>query len=179
MRVIAGIVALVSIFLVVTLLLNSIGQPFIIMATIPFAVIGVIWAFFAHGQPLSFFSTMGTLGLIGVVVNDTIIMVTEVNRELAENPTANLVRTVVSGARDRLRPVLLTTFTTVVGLLPTAYGLGGKDALIMPLTMAMAYGLLFATVITLILTPSLLAIGHDVGHWLGRGSRHARGRESS
>lgn len=172
----AGIVALVSIFLVVTLLLNSLGQPFIVMATIPFAIIGVIWAFFAHGQPLSFFSTMGTLGLIGVVVNDTIIMVTEVNRELAENPKGNLVQTVVSGARDRLRPVLLTTFTTVVGLLPTAYGIGGKDALIMPLTMAMAYGLLFATVITLILTPCLLIVGHDVGHLLGRGSGHQRGR---
>jgi len=172
----AGIVALVLIFLVVTLLLNSLGQPFIVMATIPFAVIGVIWAFFAHGEPLSFFSTMGTLGLIGVVVNDTIIMVTEVNRELAENPRENLVRTVVNAAQDRLRPVLLTTLTTVAGLLPTAYGIGGKDGLIMPLTMAMAYGLLFATIITLVLTPSLLVVGHDVAHWLGRGSEHKRGR---
>jgi len=172
----AGIVALLLIYLVVTLLLNSLGQPFIVMATIPFAIIGVIWAFFAHGLPLSFFSTMGTLGLIGVVVNDTIIMVTEVNRELADNPRENLVRTVVDAAQDRLRPVLLTTFTTVAGLLPTAYGLGGKDGLIMPLTMAMAYGLLFATLITLILTPSLLVVGHDVAHWLGRGSGHKRGR---
>jgi multidrug efflux pump subunit AcrB len=146
------------------------------MSTIPFAIIGVIWSFYAHGMPLSFFSTMGTLGLIGVVVNDTIIMVTEVNRELVEYNTANLVRTVVSGAKDRLRPVLLTTFTTVAGLLPTAYGIGGKDGLIMPLTMAMAYGLLFATLITLILTPSLLVIGHDIAHLLGRGTQHVRGR---
>lgn len=173
---VAGIVALVSIFLVVTLLFNSLGQPFIVMATIPFAVIGVIWAFFAHGQPLSFFSTLGTLGLIGVVVNDTIIMVTEVNTELANNLRGNLVKTVVHAAKDRLRPVLLTTFTTVVGLLPTAYGIGGSDALIMPLTMAMAYGLMFGTIITLILTPSLLIVGHDVAHWLGRGTEHRRGR---
>lgn len=173
---VAGIVALVSIYLVVSLLLNSLGQSFIVMSVIPFAIIGVIWSFYAHGMPLSFFSTMGTLGLIGVVVNDTIIMVTEVNRELAENATANMVRTVVSGAKDRLRPVLLTTFTTVAGLLPTAYGLGGKDGLIMPLTMAMAYGLLFATVITLILTPALLIIGHDIAHLRGRGSKHERGR---
>jgi len=173
---VAGIVALLSIYLVVALLFNSLGQSFIVMSTIPFAIIGVIWAFYAHGMPLSFFSTMGTLGLIGVVVNDTIIMVTEVNRELAEYNKANLVRTVVSGAKDRLRPVLLTTFTTVAGLLPTAYGIGGKDGLIMPLTMAMAYGLLFATLITLILTPSLLVIGHDIAHFLGRGSEHKRGR---
>ena len=172
----AGIVALVSIYIVVALLLNSLGQAFIVMSTIPFAIIGVIWSFYAHGMPLSFFSTMGTLGLIGVVVNDTIIMVTEVNRELAESKTANLVQTVVSGAKDRLRPVLLTTFTTVAGLLPTAYGIGGKDGLIMPLTMAMAYGLLFATLITLILTPALLVIGHDIAHLFGRGSEHERGR---
>jgi len=172
----AGIVALVSIYLVVALLLNSPGQAVIVMSTIPFAIIGVIWAFYAHGMPLSFFSTMGTLGLIGVVVNDTIIMVTEVNRELAENLKGNLVRTVVSGAKDRLRPVLLTTFTTVAGLLPTAYGIGGKDGLIMPLTMAMAYGLLFATLITLVLTPALLIIGHDIAFLRGRGSSHQRGR---
>lgn len=173
---VAGIVALVSIYMVVALLLNSLGQSFIVMSVIPFAIIGVIWSFYAHGMPLSFFSTMGTLGLIGVVVNDTIIMVTEVNRELTKNMTANLVSTVVSGAKDRLRPVLLTTFTTVAGLLPTAYGIGGKDGLIMPLTMAMAYGLLFATLITLILTPALLVIGHDIAHLFGRGSEHERGR---
>lgn len=172
----AGIVALVSIYLVVALLLNSFGQSFIVMSVIPFAIIGVIWSFYAHGMPLSFFSTMGTLGLIGVVVNDTIIMVTEVNSELALKHNSNLVRTVVSAAKDRLRPVLLTTFTTVAGLLPTAYGLGGKDALIIPLTMAMAYGLLFATLITLLLTPALLIIGHDIAFIRGRGSEHERGR---
>jgi multidrug efflux pump subunit AcrB len=175
----AGILALVSIFLVVALLLNSLGQPFIVMASIPFAVIGVIWAFYFHGKPLSFFSVMGTLGLIGVVVNDTIIMVTETNRELAENQDGWLVQTIVSGATNRLRPVLLTTFTTVVGLLPTAYGIGGKDALIMPLTLSVAYGLLFATLITLVLTPALLTIGHDIGHLLGRGTQHIRGRAVS
>ncbi len=171
----AGIVALVSIYLVVALLLNSFGQSFIVMSVIPFAVIGVIWAFYFHNMPLSFFSTMGTLGLVGVVVNGTIIMVTEVNRGLAHKPESNLVQTIVSAAKNRLRPVLLTTLTTVAGLLPTAYGIGGKDGLIMPLTMAMAYGLMFATLITLILTPTLLVIGHDIAHLLGRGSKHERG----
>ncbi len=175
----AGIVALVSIYLVVALLLNSFGQSFIVMSVIPFAIIGVIWAFYFHDMPLSFFSTMGTLGLVGVVVNGTIIMVTEVNRGLAYKPESNLVQTIVSAAKNRLRPVLLTTLTTVAGLLPTAYGIGGKDGLIMPLTMAMAYGLMFATLITLILTPTLLVIGHDIAHLLGRGSEHERGRASA
>lgn len=174
----AGIIALLSIYFVVALLLNSFGQSFIVMSVIPFAIIGVVWSFYAHGMPLSFFSTMGMLGLIGVVVNDTIIMVTEVNAELADKYNSNLVRTVVSAAKDRLRPVLLTTFTTVAGLLPTAYGIGGKDGLIMPLTMAMAYGLMFATVITLLLTPTLVIIGHDIAHLLGRGSEHKRGKIS-
>jgi len=172
----AGIVALVSIYLVVALLLNSFGQSFIVMSVIPFAVIGVIWSFYFHNMPLSFFSTMGTLGLVGVVVNGTIIMVTEVNKELANKYDSNLVQTIVSAAKHRLRPVLLTTLTTVAGLLPTAYGIGGKDGLIMPLTMAMAYGLMFATLITLVLTPTLLVVGHDIAHLLGRGSAHKRGR---
>lgn len=172
----AGIIALVSIYVVVALLLNSLGQSFIVMSVIPFAIIGVVWSFYFHGMPLSFFATMGMLGLIGVVVNDTIIMVTEVNRELALNHKSNLVRTVVAGAKDRLRPVLLTTLTTVAGLLPTAYGIGGKDGLIMPLTMAMAYGLLFATLITLVLTPALLIIGHDIAFLRGKGTAHQRGR---
>lgn len=174
----AGMIALASIYLVVALLFNSLGQSFIVMATIPFAIIGVIWGFYAHDMPLSFFSTMGSLGLIGVVVNDTIIMVTEVNNKLDENPDGYLVNTVAQGAKDRLRPVMLTSITTVVGLLPTAYGIGGKDALIMPLTMAMAYGLAFATVITLVLTPILLVMGHDIGRLLRRGSGHQRGREA-
>ena len=174
----AGIIALVSIYLVVALLLNSFGQSFIVMSVIPFAIIGVIWSFYFHNMPLSFFSTMGTLGLIGVVVNGTIIMVTEVNKELADKHNSNLVQTIVSAAKHRLRPVLLTTLTTVAGLLPTAYGIGGKDGLIMPLTMAMAYGLMFATLITLVLTPTLLVVGHDIAHLLGRGSEHKRGRST-
>ena len=174
--VVAGLIALVSIFLVVAVLFNSLGQPLIVMSVIPFAVIGVVYAFFAHGQPLSFFSTMGTLGLIGVVVNDTIIMVTEINASLRKTPDGYLVRTIVDGARNRLRPVLLTTITTAVGLLPTAYGIGGRDGLIMPLTLAMAWGLLFATMITLVLTPSLVTIGTDVGRLLGRHTGHIRGR---
>jgi multidrug efflux pump subunit AcrB len=172
----AGVIALVSIFLVVAVLFNSIGQPLIVMSVIPFAVIGVVYAFFAHGQPLSFFAAMGMLGLIGVVVNDTIIMVTETNSALRNNPGGNLVRTIVSGAKNRLRPVLLTTITTVVGLLPTAYGIGGRDGLIMPLTLAMAWGLLFATLITLILTPTLITAGMDLGRLLGRGTEHQTGR---
>ena len=175
----AGIIALLSIYLVVALLLNSLGQSFIVMSVIPFAIIGVVWSFYFHGMPLSFFSTMGMLGLIGVVVNDTIIMVTEVNRELALKHNSNLVHTVVHAAKDRLRPVLLTTFTTVAGLLPTAYGIGGKDGLIMPLTMSMAYGLMFATLITLVLTPALLIIGHDIAYLRGKGSAHQRGRNST
>ena len=172
----AILIALAMIYLVVALLFDSLTEPLVVMSTIPFAIIGVIWAFFAHGMPLSFFSTMGMLGLIGVIVNDSIIMVSETKRELIENPQGNLVRTVVGGAVTRLRPVLLTTVTTVVGLLPTAYGIGGKDTLIMPLTMSMAYGLLFGTIITLVIVPILLVIRHDILHVLGRGTGHARGK---
>ncbi len=162
----AGVVALLLIYITVSLLFGSLTQPLIVMAAIPFAVIGVIWSFFFHGMPLSFFSTMGTLGLVGVVVNDAIIMVTHLNEAARrEDGGARLAR-LAAGARARLRPVLLTTFTTVVGLLPTAYGLGGRDTLIIPLTMSVAYGLVFGSVITLVLVPNLYAAGQDLkGLW--------------
>lgn len=172
----SAILALALIYILVAILLDSFSQPLVIMSTIPFAIVGVIWAFFAHGEPLSFFSTMGMLGLIGVIVNDSIIMLSETKRELQISPDANLVRTTVGGAVTRLRPVLLTTITTVVGLLPTTYGIGGKDTLIIPLTMAMAYGLMFGTIITLVIVPTLTIVGHDIAHLLGRGTNHQRGK---
>ncbi|MCK5688887.1 efflux RND transporter permease subunit, partial [Myxococcota bacterium] len=155
----AALLSLISIFFIVAILLNSLGQPIIVMSVIPFSVVGVIFALFFHGMTISFFAIMGMLGLVGVVVNDTIIMVTESNSERANNPDENPLVTIVAGARTRLRPVLLTTLTTVAGLLPTAYGIGGRDGLIMPLTLAMAWGLLFATLITLVLTPTMIAVG--------------------
>jgi len=135
---------------------NSMLLPFIILATIPLSFIGIIVVFFLHGQPLSFPAIMGIVGLSGVVVNNGIVLVTFIEQLKNEGKTA--LEAVIEGSVTRLRPIILTSVTTVFGLLPTAYGIGGYDPFVKPLALAMAAGLAFATITTLYVIPSLYMI---------------------
>jgi multidrug efflux pump subunit AcrB len=135
---------------------NSVLLPFIILATIPLSFIGIIVVFFLHGQPLSFPAIMGIVGLSGVVVNNGIVLVTFIEQLKAEGRTA--IEAAIEGSVTRLRPIILTSFTTVLGLIPTAYGIGGYDPFVKPLALAMAAGLAFATLTTLFVIPSLYMI---------------------
>ena len=105
---------------------------------------------------------MGLVGLTGVVVNDSLVMVNHINRLRKENPDRSIIDIVSQGAADRLRAITMTTLTTVVGLLPLAYGIGGSDPFIAPMALALGYGLLFATPLTLALVPSLYVIRTDI-----------------
>lgn len=156
---IAAVLAFAGIYLIITLVFNSFSQPIVIMAAIPFGAIGVILANFAHGNPVSMFAGVALVGLMGVIVNDSIVMVHTVNSRLR---TEDFFTALVTGAVSRLRPILLTTITTVLGVLPTAYGIGGYDPVISQLSLSLAYGLLFGTVIILFLVPILLKILHDL-----------------
>jgi multidrug efflux pump subunit AcrB len=161
----AFIIAFLLIYAVLILLFKSFEQPLLILMTIPFGIIGVLLAFTIHGLPLSFMALVGIIGLSGVVVNDSVVMVDFINKIMQSetNKSKNyIIDSIVSGAGNRLRPVLLTTITTVGGLLPTVYGIGGQAASLVPVTLAMAYGLLFATLITLFLVPSMFLITEDI-----------------
>lgn len=151
--------ALIGIVMVVMLLTGSLTQALFVVSAVPLGLIGVVWAYATHGIPISLFALLGVTGLSGVVVNDSIVMVTSLNRTgLGEGEVGELIREVAQIASERLRPVLLTTLTTVAGVMPTAYGLGGRDALLSPMSLALGYGLIFATSITLVLVPSLYVI---------------------
>jgi multidrug efflux pump subunit AcrB len=126
---------------------------------VPLGLIGVIWAYASHDIPISLFALLGVTGLSGVVVNDSIVMVTSLNATGSEHASVSeLIDEVATIAAERLRPVLLTTLTTVAGVMPTAYGLGGRDALLSPMSLALGYGLIFGTTITLFLVPALYVI---------------------
>ena len=150
----AFICGLLAIYSILVLLLDSYIQPFLIMIAIPFGFIGVFIAFIIHDLPISFIGMIGALGMMGVVVNDSLVMVTYLNTLHKKYNTIN-VDIIIEGARTRLRPVLLTTITTVLGLLPTVYGFGGTEPFLVPMVLAMSWGLMFATFITLILVPVL------------------------
>jgi multidrug efflux pump subunit AcrB len=168
------VMAVFGIIMVVTLLTGSILQAIFVISAIPLGMIGVIWAYDTHGIAISMFAMLGITGLSGVVVNDSIVMVTSLNRraEAAGNVT-DMIEIVAGGAAERLRPVLLTTMTTVAGVMPTAYGLGGRDALLSPMSVALGYGLIFGTAITLVLVPALyvmrIRIETAVAGLFGRG----------
>lgn len=149
--------ALVAIFFILAIQFNNLRYPVVVMLAIPFGAIGIIIGFMLHGHDLSFFAMLGFVALMGVVVNSSLILIVFVQRALENG--MHWRDALIQAGRRRLRAVLLTATTTVVGLLPTAYGWGGTDPFVAPMALALSWGLVFATVITLIAIPATMAVG--------------------
>ena len=159
--------ALLGIFFLLAIQFNRLSYPFIVMLAIPFGSIGIVLSFYFHDMlwrpmPLSFMALMGMVALAGVVVNSALVLLVFIQREVAAGTPH--VEAILLAGRRRLRAVVLTATTTVVGLLPTAYGWGGMDPFVAPMALALSWGLAFATVITLITIPSAYAAALDVRH---------------
>ncbi|VAW69269.1 Acriflavin resistance protein [hydrothermal vent metagenome] len=168
---VAFIFALIAIFFILAIQFNNMRYPLLVMMAIPFGAIGVILSFYLHNlfwkpMPLSFFSTMGMVALTGVVVNSSLVLLVFIQR--ARDEGMEVIEAILTAGRRRLRAVLLTAVTTVVGLLPTAYGWGGLDPFVSPMALALSSGLTFATVITLFTIPATLAAGHDLRAFIRR-----------
>jgi len=158
--------ALLVIYILLAVFFNSLILPAVVMSAIPFALVGVILAFLAHGQMLSFSSFLGIFSLAGVIVSNTLVLVQFINNQRDEG--LGLREALVQAGVIRLRPVMLTAGTTVLALFPTIYGIGGKDYFVAPLALSFGYGLVFATVITLLLIPSFYYIAEDIKMKLAR-----------
>ena len=168
---IAFVFALVAIFFILAIQFNNMTYPFVVMLAIPFGIIGVIFSFYLHDlywkpMPLSFFSSMGVVALTGVVVNSSLVLLVFIQR--ARQQGMEMGDAILQAGRRRLRAVLLTATTTVVGLLPTAYGWGGLDGFVSPMALALSWGLVFSTLITLVTIPVVLAVGHDISEFFKR-----------
>ena len=165
----AFVVAICGIYLLLAILFNSYSQPMLVLAAVPFSLIGVVWAFYFHGEPLSFFALTGSLALMGVIVNDSLVMVSHLNYIKAKSAELeDKIVWIARGSKDRLRAVVLTTLTTMAGVLPLAYGIGGTDVFLQPMVLALGYGLIFGTVLTLILLPCMYMMNYDFINMLGR-----------
>jgi len=165
----AFVMAVFGIFLLLVLLFNSYTQPMLILSAIPFSVIGVIWAFFLHSEALSFFAILGILALVGVIVNDSLVLVSHLNylKDKALDKMS-VHQWIIKGTKDRLRAVVLTSLTTLAGIIPLAYGIGGTDYILQPMALALGYGLLFGTLMTLVLLPCLYLMNHEFVNWVGK-----------
>ncbi|MCB0326111.1 MAG: efflux RND transporter permease subunit [Bdellovibrionales bacterium] len=157
--ILAVILSLALIYILLVLLYNSLSVPLLIATIIPFGAVGVIFAFLSHGMSqYGFFAVIGTLGMIGVVVNDSIVMISKLEEERKIDPSHRMTLGQISEiCSTRLRAIVVTTLTTVAGLFPTAYGWAGYDSMLAEMMLAMAWGLIFSTLITLIMVPSLYA----------------------
>ncbi len=165
------ILCLAGIYLALAWVFASWTRPVVVMAVIPFGLVGTIYGHHAWDVPLSMFSVVGIIGMIGIIINDSIVLVTTVD-EYAED--RGLIPAIVDGASDRLRPVLLTTLTTVLGLTPLLFEGSVQAQFLKPSVITLVYGLGFGMVFVLLVVPSLIAMQHDVAR-LTQAARRAAG----
>jgi multidrug efflux pump subunit AcrB len=163
--------ALLLIYVILAALFRSYVQPLIVMAVIPFGMIGAVAGHYVMGYPLTILSLIGIVALSGIVVNDSMILVTFINRHVAKGMPR--VEAVVAAGKSRLRPILLTSATTVLGVAPLLAEESFQARFLIPMGISIAAGLLFATVLTLVAIPSLYLIMFDfkaifrrTGSWL-------------
>jgi multidrug efflux pump subunit AcrB len=155
--------ALFGIYALLAIPTRSYLQPLIIMGVIPFGMIGAIFGHWVMGYPLSMMSLMGVIALSGVVVNDSLIMVDFVNRAMGDG--VDRYTAVVQSGKRRFRAILLTSLTTFFGLVPMLLEDTTQAQEMIPMAISLAFGIVFATVITLLLIPSLYMILDDIGQW--------------
>ncbi len=163
------VLCLAGIFLTLAWVFSSWTRPLIVMAIIPFGLVGTMWGHYLWEVPLSMFSVVGIIGMIGIIINDSIVLVTTVDDYAKDR---GLIPAIIDGTADRLRPVLLTTATTVLGLAPLLYESSQDAQFLKPTVITLVYGLGFGLVLVLMVVPALLAMQHDVGR-LVRSMRRA------
>ncbi|MFK7746444.1 MAG: efflux RND transporter permease subunit, partial [Roseobacter sp.] len=158
------ILCMAGIYLVLAWVFSSWARPMIVMAIIPFGLVGTIYGHAAWDVPLSMFTVVGLLGLTGIIINDSIVLVTTID-EYAED--RGLIPSIIDGASDRLRPVMLTTLTTVLGMMPLLYETSQQAQFLKPTVITLVYGLGFGMFLVLLVVPAMVAMQHDVARQIG------------
>jgi multidrug efflux pump subunit AcrB len=141
-------------YLLMTLYFNSCVQPLLVLSVIPFSFIGAVWGHILLGYDLSIVSIMGIIAMTGVVVNDSLVLVTTCNRNLAKGMT--LHQGIVEAVCNRFRPILLTSLTTILGLTPLLLETSEQAQFLIPAAISLSFGLALGTVITLVMMPVFL-----------------------
>lgn len=154
------IIALAVIFFILAALFKSLLDPFVIMFAIPFAIVGVIVGHALFGYNLQFLSMIGFLALTGIVVNDSLILIDFAKKRMAAG--ANCFDALVEAGRVRIRPILLTTVTTFLGISPLIFFASGQTAFLSPMAVSLGFGLIFATVLILVVLPCFYMIADDL-----------------
>ncbi len=161
---IGAFVALGVMYIIIAWTFASYAAPLAVMLIIPFGIVGAIWGHYWLGYDLTMISLMGLLGLAGILVNDSIVLISRLNERLEMGES---LRAASNGAaKDRLRAVLLTSLTTIGGLIPLLFEKSLQAQFLIPMAVTMIFGLGLATALVLFLVPAFLAIGADIGAFL-------------
>lgn len=152
--------AMVIIYVLLAIPFKSYIQPLIVMTAIPFGIVGAVLGHMLMGFSLSIISMMGLVALSGVVVNDSLVLIDYANKLRAEGSSA--MDSIINAGIRRFRPILLTTLTTFGGLAPMIFETSRQARFMIPMAISLGYGILFATLITLLLVPSLYLIIEDI-----------------
>ena len=160
----SSLIALIAIYALLAIPFQSYTQPLLVMAAIPFSLVGAILGHMILGHPLSIISILGIIALCGVVVNDSLMLIMTYNRNRADGETWR--DSITNAATRRFRPIFLTTATTFCGLAPMIFETSKEGQLMIPMAISLGFGILFATVITLIIIPCMLGVGQDIKQWL-------------
>ncbi len=153
------ILCLTGIYLVLAWVFASWTRPLVVMSVIPFGLVGTIYGHHVWEVPLSMFTVVGLLGMTGIIINDSIVLVTTIDDYARDR---GLIPSIIDGAADRLRPVMLTTLTTVLGLAPLMYESSQQAQFLKPTVITLVYGLGFGMFIVLLVVPALVAMQHDL-----------------
>ena len=160
--ILGGVALFFALYAMLSVALKSLSQPFFVMLAVPFAIIGALLGHIFMDMTPSYLSIFGMLALAGVAVNDTLVMVDYINRRRREG--LELLEAALEAGGKRFRPIVLTSVTTFAGLTPLLMDRSLQAQFLIPMAVSLAFGVLFATFITLYLVPCALLIGEDLGH---------------
>lgn len=146
-------IAALLIYTILAAQFRSYTQPLVVLVAVPFCFIGVVLGLLVTQSPFGMLAGIGVVALTGIVVNDSLVLVDFINGK--RRAGMELIEAVVSAGRERMRPIFLTSVTTIAGLMPLGLGLGGENPLLSPMATSISWGLVFATGLTLIVVPCL------------------------
>ncbi len=155
---IPGMVILILIYMTIVFTFRSFGQPLMLLIMVPLSLIGVAWGHYIHGFAINILSMLGIIALIGIMVNDGLVLITKFNSFLKQGMKFN--DALFQAGKSRFRAIFLTTITTVAGLSPLIFETSRQAQFLIPMAISIAYGIIIATVLTLFVLPIMLSIAN-------------------
>jgi multidrug efflux pump subunit AcrB len=165
-------VVLFLIYAVIAFTFRSYSQPLLLMIMIPFSIIGVAWGHWIHDFPVNVLSALGIIALVGIMVNDGLVLISKFNGNLRDG--MKFENALYEAGRARFRAIFLTSLTTIAGMAPLLLEKSRQAQFLKPMAISISYGIAIATVLTLLLLPLLLSISNNIkvgSKWLASGNR--------